>query len=105
MKITNRFLHRDIAYFYVGLIIAFSFSGIILNHRQDWYPMDYTYESIDVSLTLPENVNGISKEYLIESTKDLEVEYDGHRVRDGELRVYFKDNAILDADAKTGKEL
>ena len=52
MKITNRSLHRDIAYFYVGLLIAFSLSGIILNHRQDWYPMDYTYESKPVNIIL-----------------------------------------------------
>lgn len=103
MKITNRNLHRDFAYFYVGLIIAFSFSGIILNHRQDWYPMDYTYESKEVSLVLPEDSKQITKEFLIEATKDLDVKYDGHRLRDGKLRVYFKGNAILDADAKTGK--
>ncbi|MGB0892287.1 MAG: PepSY-associated TM helix domain-containing protein [Flavobacteriaceae bacterium] len=102
MKVTNRSLHRDFAYFYVGLIIAFSFSGIILNHRQDWYPMDYTYESKDITLTLPEDAKQISKEFLMEATKDLEVKYDGHRIRDGKLRVYFKDNAILDADVKTG---
>ena len=75
-KVTNRGLHRDIAYFYVGLLIAFSFSGIILNHRQDWYPMDYTYESEEVTLTLPQDSKKITKEFLIESTKDLEVEYD-----------------------------
>lgn len=102
MKITNRSLHRDFAYFYVGLIIAFSFSGIILNHRNDWYPMNYTYESKEVALTLPEDSKQISKELLIDLTKDMDVEYDGHRVRDGKLRVYFKGNAILDADAKTG---
>ena len=102
MKITNRSLHRDFAYFYVGLIIAFSFSGIILNHRQDWYPMDYTYESEEVSLTLPKDTNQITKEFLIEATKGLDATYDGHRVRDGKLRIYFKDNAILDADVKTG---
>ena len=55
MKITNRSLHRDFAFFYVGLIIAFSFSGIILNHREDWYPMDYTYENKEVLLDLPDN--------------------------------------------------
>ncbi|MFY0630943.1 MAG: PepSY-associated TM helix domain-containing protein [Flavobacteriaceae bacterium] len=103
MKITNRSLHRDFAYFYVGLIIAFSFSGIILNHRNDWYPMDYTYESKEVSLTLPEDSKQITKELLIEATKDLDIKYDGHRIRDGKLRVYFKGNAILDADATTGK--
>ena len=29
--------------------------------------------------------------------------YDGHRIREGKIRVYFKDNAILDTDLKTGK--
>ncbi|MBA6155076.1 PepSY-associated TM helix domain-containing protein [Tenacibaculum sp. S7007] len=103
MKITNRSLHRDFAYFYVGLIIAFSFSGIILNHRQDWYPMDYTYENQDVELSLPEDAKNITKEFLIEQTKGLNVKYDGHRVRNEKLRIYFKDNAVLDADLKTGK--
>ncbi len=55
MKVTNRSLHRDLAYFYVGLIISFSLSGIILNHRKDWYPMNYTYESKEVTLELPKN--------------------------------------------------
>ncbi len=103
MKITNRSLHRDFAYFYVGLIIAFSFSGIILNHRQDWYPMDYTYENKDVELNLPEDAKNITKEFLVEQTKSLNVKYDGHRVRNEKLRIYFKDNAILDVDLKTGK--
>lgn len=103
MKITNRSLHRDFAYFYVGLIIAFSFSGIILNHRQDWYPMDYTYENKDIELSLPEDAKNITKEYLIEETKNLDVKYDGHRIRNEKLRIYFKDNAVLDADIKTGK--
>jgi len=96
MKVTNRSLHRDIAYFYVGLLIAFSFSGIILNHRQDWYPMDYTYDSKEVSLTLPAEESEINKEYLMEATKAFDAEYDGHRIRNGSLRVYFKGNGILD---------
>ncbi len=103
MKVTNRSLHRDLAYFYVGLIIAFSFSGIILNHRQDWYPMDYAYETKEVLLQFPEDTKQITKEFLIEATKNFDVTYDGHRVREGTLRIYFKDNVILDADLATGK--
>ena len=102
MKVTNRSLHRDFAYFYVGLIIAFSFSGIILNHRGDWYPMDYTYENKEVAITLPKDSKNITKEFLIDATKDFNLKYDGHRVRQGKLRVYFKGNAILDTDLKTG---
>jgi uncharacterized protein len=50
MKLTARNTHRDIAYFYVGLIISFSFSGIFLNHRQSWNPKRYTYESKNISV-------------------------------------------------------
>ena len=103
MKVTNRSLHRDFAYFYVGLIIAFSFSGIILNHRQDWYPMDYTYETQEFDLQLPSDKTAINKEYIVEATKSLALDYDGHRLRNGKLRVYFKGNAILDIDATSGK--
>ena len=102
MKITNRSLHRDLAYFYVGLIIAFSFSGIILNHRQDWYPMDYTYENKPFELKIPSEEKDLTKEYISSLTGEIG-KYDGHRVRNGKIRVYFKDNIILDADAKTGK--
>ncbi|WP_435414978.1 PepSY-associated TM helix domain-containing protein [Polaribacter aestuariivivens] len=103
MKITNRSLHRDIAYFYVGLLIAFSLSGIILNHRQDWYPMDYTYESKEVTLTLPNNEEEITKEFLQNATKNFEATYDGHRIRNGLLRVYFKGNGILDMKLSESK--
>lgn len=92
MKITTRNLHRDVAYFYIGLIIAFSFSGIILNHRQDWYPMDYSYESTEVQLTIPAEVAELDSEtYLRKASEKWELgdAYDGHRIRGNELRVFF----------------
>ena len=98
-KFTNRNLHRDFAFFYVGLIIAFSFSGIILNHRQDWYPMDYTYESQEVNIDLPSDLNQVSEDDIKNFSQAWDVEYDGHRVRDNQLRVYYDDNVILDLDA------
>ena len=99
---TNRGLHRDIAYFYVGLIIAFSFSGIILNHRNDWYPMDYSYESKEVQLSIS---NELDEQVIRKFSEqwNLEKEYDGHRVRENQLRVYYNGNTILDVDLATGK--
>ena len=108
MKLTNRNIHRDIAYFYLGLILAFSFSGIILNHRQDWYPMDYSYETKEVELVIPSDITQLdSQEYIkkIAAQWDLAEAYDSHRIRENDLRVYFKDNVILDADITTGKGL
>ncbi len=106
MKLTNRNLHRDIAYFYLGLILAFSFSGIILNHRQDWYPMDYSYETKEVEFEIPTDISKLdSKEFITDMSKTWELEeaYDGHRIRGDELRVFYTDNVILDANIKTGK--
>jgi len=108
MNLTNRNIHRDIAYFYLGLILAFSFSGIVLNHRQDWYPMDYSYETKEVELEIPADVSQLdSKEYIkaISSQWELAEAYDSHRLRENELRVYYKDNVILDADITTGEGL
>lgn len=102
MKITNRSLHRDFAYFYAGLIIAFSFSGIILNHREDWYPMDYEYDSKEVSLELPSNEEEITEAFITDISKDWDVTYDGHRIRGNDLRVYYKNNIILDVDMASG---
>lgn len=108
MRWVNRNVHRDIAYFYVGLIIAFSFSGIILNHRQDWYPMDYSYETKEVQLKFPTAASTLdSEEYIkqISEEWDLASDYDSHRIRDNQLRVFYKDNIILDADMANGKGL
>jgi len=44
MALTVRNTHRDLAYFFLGLIIAFSISGIFLNHRQSWHPRRYSYQ-------------------------------------------------------------
>ena len=96
MKITNRSLHRDIAYFYVGLLIVFSFSGIILNHRQDWYPMNYTFETKEIKLSVPTDENQITKDFLNSKAIENDLVYESHRVRNGSLRVFFKDNGILD---------
>lgn len=54
MNIDPRAIHRNFAYFYVGLIIAFAFSGILLNHRQDWNPAEYTFETKKIQVRLPQ---------------------------------------------------
>ena len=43
-----RKLHRDFGYFFVGLILAFCVSGIMLNHRTTWNPVRYKYDFIKV---------------------------------------------------------
>ncbi|WP_394749731.1 PepSY-associated TM helix domain-containing protein [Spongiimicrobium salis] len=108
MKFTQRNIHRDVAYFYIGLIISFSFSGILLNHRRSWNPGNYTYDAKEVQIPLPTEVKHLDDAaYIKDFSKnwDLAEAYDGHRLRGDELRVYFEDNIILDVDTNTGKGL
>ena len=104
MKLTARNIHRDVAYFYLGLIIAFSISGIFLNHRQWWHPMDYTYKVENIELQLPKNKDDITKEFLVEESKkwNLQDKFRGFRIRDGKLNVGFKDSDLR-VDLETGK--
>lgn len=46
----NRILHRDFGYFFFGLTIIYSISGIALNHKKDWNPnYNITYKDITIS--------------------------------------------------------
>ncbi len=101
MKFTHRQIHRDVAYFYVGLILAFSFSGIILNHRQDWYPTEYAYESEDITLQLPKGE--LTEEKIRELVASYPLKYESHRLRGKSLRIDFADRNIMEINTENGQ--
>ncbi len=104
MKLTARNTHRDIAYFYLGLIISFSISGIFLNHRRLWDPMNYVYNSEEVSIKIPENKDDINEDFIKSLSKEwgLETTYRGFRIEKEQLRITYNEDRI-DIDLKTGK--
>ena len=63
---TIRNLHRDLGYFYIGLIISFAFSGILMNHREDWHPEKYTVETKAIEVKLPADEAQITEKYAEE---------------------------------------
>ncbi|MDM9632785.1 PepSY-associated TM helix domain-containing protein [Robiginitalea aurantiaca] len=101
MNLTNRQIHRDVAYFYVGLILAFSFSGIILNHRQSWYPTEYAYESEEVQLKLPKGE--LTEQSIRNLVASYPLEYESHRLRGNSLRIDFADRNIMEINTEDGK--
>jgi hypothetical protein len=104
MKLTPRDLHRDIAYFYLGLIFAFSISGIALNHRESWSPMNYVYQETPVTVTLPTNTADINDEFIAKLSQEwqLQKQFKGFRIREKTLRINYKDD-MVEIDLATGK--
>jgi len=100
-KIRN--LHRDLGYFYVGLIISFAFSGILMNHRESWHPEKYTVETkaIDVG---PLDESKLSPKFAEDLAKQLRIDDKMRRssVKDGKFKISFEKNDV-EIDNATGK--
>jgi len=99
----NQLLHRDLSYFFVGLIIAFSASGIILNHRADIDPQEYTVKTEVIQIDLPEDELLITDDFFksVLTDKKIEADYKQFRIRNNRIKLYF-DDAFANIDAETG---
>lgn len=102
-KLNLRNLHRDFGYFYVGLIISFAFSGILMNHRNDWHPEKYTLETKEIQVALPDEKN-FNDDYAQKITTELKItdKVKRHNVRKGTFKIQFE-NTEVEIDIETGK--
>lgn len=104
MKLTARNTHRDLAYFFLGLIIAFSFSGIFLNHRQAWHPRRYTVETNQFTVT-PVVKDSVNDAYIEQFTKSQNIDDVLRRFQINEeniLRISYTTHDV-DIDLTTGE--
>jgi hypothetical protein len=102
-KINFRNLHRDLGYFYIGLIISFAFSGLMMNHREMWHPEKYTTETKAIEVKLPAE-SEINEKFAEDLGKKLGIEdkFRRHMIKKGELKISFE-NHDVEIDMKTGK--
>lgn len=91
MALTPRNTHRDLAYFFLGLIIAFSLSGIFLNHRQSWHPRRYSYaikeiqvppmqkeqvtDSFVTAFTAAQQIDDVLRRFAVDDKNTLRISY------------------------------
>ncbi|NHN26915.1 hypothetical protein FIA58_014615 [Flavobacterium jejuense] len=103
-QVTLRNLHRDLGYFYVGLIISFAFSGIMMNHRSHWHPEKFTLEAKNIKVVLPTNEKDIDDTYAENLAKELNIDdkIRRHNIRKGTFKMQFE-NTEVEIDLKTGK--
>jgi hypothetical protein len=104
MKLTARNTHRDIAYFYLGLIIAFSLSGIFLNHRQAWNPRRYTYNSQEITLKTLVSSDSVNDQFITTFTEEFKIDDNLRRFSvDGNILRISYTNKDVQVDLATGK--
>jgi hypothetical protein len=100
---TIRNLHRDLGYFYIGLIISFAFSGILMNHRESWHPEKYTVETKTIAVKLPTE-DKINESFADSLGKILGIEdkIRRHNVKEGKFKISFEKHDV-EIDMATGK--
>lgn len=100
---TIRNLHRDLGYFYIGLIISFAFSGIMMNHRESWHPEKYTVETKAITVQLP-NKDKINEPFADSLGKALGIEdkIRRHNIKEGKFKISFEKHDV-EIDLATGK--
>ncbi len=104
MKLTPRNTHRDIAYFFVGLIISFALSGIFLNHRQSWHPRRYVYDKKEITIPVPASVDSINEDYVSNFSKAQGItdHLRRYNVEESRLRISYESHDVQ-IDLTTGK--
>jgi len=99
----NNVLHRDLGYFFAALIMAYSLSGLALNHLDDWNP-DFFIEKKQIEVERTYKKNEITPD-RIEAFSALAGEKE-YRLYDfpseRQVKIYYK-NATLQIDLGSGK--
>ncbi len=97
----NRVLHRDLGYFFFGMIIIYALSGIALNHLSDWNP-SYSIFKKDVQWEFGKNTE---KENVIKFLEKYEesANYKKHYLpKENTLKIFLKGGSII-IDLSSGK--
>ncbi len=99
----NNALHRDLGYFFAALIIAYSLSGIALNHVDDWNP-DFIIEKKQIALERTFAKKEITLDRI--ATFSALAGEGGYRLYDfpseRQVKIYYK-NATMQIDLTSGK--
>lgn len=101
-----RIIHRDLSFFFSGVIIIYAVSGIMLNHRGDINP-NYTIKrhSLQAEGTFPITEENVSKSMVIAMLKPIKEEknYTKHYFpENGKLKVFLKGGSSLEVNLQNG---
>lgn len=102
----SRIIHRDVSYFFAGMILIYALSGILMNHRGDLNP-HYSVErheyKVTADLSDKTKVDKALVLTLLEPWGEAENYTKHYFPKDGQMKVFLKGGSNLLVDTKTGE--
>lgn len=90
-------LHRDLGYFFTGVLLVYAFSGLAVNHVDDWDP-SFAVERREVRFELPRDRAQVTEEAVLALLEPLG-EANNLRGFDfpsaSKVKIYLKDGSIV----------
>jgi len=99
----NRASHRDLGYFFVGMILIYALSGIAINHLDDWNP-SYVVDKWDVQTTEKIEKNSFDIDDAKKLLKEIDIDEKYRKFyfpNDNKLKIFFKSGSVV-IDINTG---
>lgn len=105
----SRVIHRDLSYFFAGVILIYAVSGIVLNHKKD-FNSDYVIrqERLQIPGNFPKDKPDFTREYVLSLLQPLGEgdHYTKHYFpNEKQMKVFIKGGSSLVVDIRTGKAL
>lgn len=102
----SRLLHRDLSYFFTGVLVVYAVSGFMLNHKKD-FNSDYSIRREQTSIATP--LPQIPSEWSRERVVEVIAPYGGAEAylkhyfpEKGTLKVFIRGGSTFTLDLATG---
>lgn len=102
----SRIIHRNLSYFFAGIILIYAMSGLAMNHLKDFNPK-YTINQREyiVEGSYPHKINSFNKEQITSLLSEINEQenYARHYYpNNNTLKIFMKDGSSLSLDLRNG---
>ena len=101
----SRIIHRDLSFFFAGIIVIYAVSGIALNHKRDFNP-SYSISrqelKLDAAFPMPPNIDESVVNLLLTQINEQNAYTKHYYYAEQKMKVFLKGGSSLDVDMNTG---
>lgn len=103
-----RLVHRDLSYFFAGMVLIYALSGIVMNHRDTFNPnYSVSQQRLTLAAPLPDKASftRADAEALLEHAGVSEGYVKHYFPNNRTLKIFLKGGSSLVADTESGEAL